>query len=87
MKTNEENMTPAQATGYITGVGLGFIRRYYRAFVILLAFGGLAFILIDARLTISPVRFSLRLGEFAQLGIVMLVMSVGLWLLLRPSRK
>ena len=87
MKTNDEKMTPAQAAGYITGVGLSFMRRHYRAFAILLAFGGLALILIDAKLAIAPARFSLRFGEFAQLGIVMLVMSIGLWLLLRPWRK
>ena len=80
-------MTPAQATGYITGVGLSFIRRYYRAFAILLAVGGLALILTNFRLTLAPARFNLRLGDSALLGVVMLVMSIGLWLLFRPWQK
>jgi hypothetical protein len=87
MNTHQENMTAAQAVGYIAGAGLSFVQRHYRAFAILMAFGGLALILIDARLTIAAASFSLRFGEFAQLGIVMLVMSGGLWLLLRPWEK
>ena len=87
MKTNEENMTPAQAAGYITGVGLSFIRRYYRAFAILLALGGLALILTNVSLTIAPTRFNLKLGDSALIGVVMLVMSIGLWLLFRSWRK
>ncbi len=87
MKTNEEQMTPTEAAGYVTGVGFSFVRRYYRAFAILLASGGLALILTNASLTIAPASFSLRLGETAFIGVVMLVMSIALWLLFRPWRK
>lgn len=87
MNANEENMTPTQAAGYIAGVGIGFVRRHYRTFAILLAFGGLTLVLIGTRLTITPTSFDARFGDGAMIGAAMLAISVSLWLMFRTRGK
>jgi len=85
--THEENMTPAQAAGYIVGVGVGFFRRHVRAFSILLALGGLGLVLIHSRLTFTSVSFTARIGDAAWIGVAMIAIGVALWFSFRRSKK
>jgi hypothetical protein len=73
MTTNEDRMTASRAAGYIVGVGLGYIRRHYRIFALLIALSGLVIILASV----------LSGGVF--IGVSMIALAAGLWLTFRSS--
>ena len=87
MKDTEDNMTPTQATGYIAGVGFGFVRRHDKVFAILSALAGLGVILASLDFTIGSTRIVVSGGNGVFIGAAFLAVSVVLWYMFRTSRK
>ena len=75
MTTNEERMSASRSAGYILGVGLGFVRHYYKLFALLVALTGLAIILASV------------LTGRAFIGILMIAVGFALWFIFRPSKQ